>query len=180
MSTTATTRTLRVSASQSLLSDPRFGIWPLPQLDGLAPCIIHSAGEGPALAPLALGYPGRAFSSSRVPVFATQDGTVAYARTAGESSTLCIDHPGGWSTHYAELEDLLTRPTDRCYRRRERVRAGDVIGHAPRSNLRIRFGWSRLTGHGRVQLNPGGFMVMWSMLPWFDEPTRRVTTRAAG
>ena len=180
MSTTDTTRVLRTSTRESLLADPRIGIWPLPRLDGISPCILQSAGEGPALAPLALGYPGRAFSSSRVPVFATQDGTVAYARTAGDRSTLCVDHPGGWSTHYAELEDLLTRSTARCHRRRERIRAGDVIGHVPRSSLRICFGWSRLTGHGRIQLNPGGFMVMWSMLPWFDEPTPRVTTRAAG
>jgi murein DD-endopeptidase MepM/ murein hydrolase activator NlpD len=180
MSTTATTRTLHAPANASLLAAHRSWIWPLPRLDGAAPCIIELAREHPQLDGIAIGYPGRSSSPSLVPVFAAQDGFVTYAVSTASGSTLCIDHVGGWSTHYSELEDLLTRPTDRfCRRRKERVRAGDVIGHARRATLRIRFGLSCLTDEGSVDQDPSSWMPAWSMLPWFAEPTPRVITRAA-
>jgi hypothetical protein len=110
-------------------------------------------------------------------VFAAQDGVIAHAGTTSAGATLLIDHADGWSTHYAELEHLLARSTDRSRRRRrERVRAGDVIGHACRSTLRVRFGLSRLAGDARVAHDPAGYLPAWSMLPWFGEP---ITPRAA-
>lgn len=122
----------------------------------------------------------RMWSSSLVPVFAVQDGVVTYASNAAGRSTFSIDHAGGWSTHYSELEQVLARPTDRfrC-RRKERVRAGDVIGHARRSALRIRFGLSQLTEDGCVAQDPDARMHAWSVLPWFAEPACRVARRAA-
>jgi hypothetical protein len=129
---------------------------------------------------IAIGYPGRASSPELVPVFAAQDGIVTYASSGTGGSAICIDHAGGWSSSYSELEHLLTRPTDRfrC-RRKERVRAGDVIGHAPRSGLRIRFGLSRITDVGSVEEDPAAWMPAWSMLPWFLEPTPRIASHAA-
>jgi hypothetical protein len=111
-------------------------------------------------------------------VIAAQDGIIAYAGPATGSRTLCIDHAGGWSSNYYELGDLLTRPTDRfrC-RRKERVRAGDVIGHAPRSSLRIRFGLSRVTDAGSIDEDLTAWMPAWSVLPWFLEPTHRASPR---
>ena len=175
MSTTATTRILHTPMEANAFARHRSWVWPLPRLDGIAPSILRLAACSPSDG-IAIGYPGRSLSPSLVPVFAAQDGVVTYAGTAADGSTLCIDHLCGWSTHYAELADLLTRPTDRLRRRRKAcIRAGDIIGHACRSSLRIRFGLSRLAeAH-----DPAAWMPTWSMLPWFGEPTPRVATRAA-
>jgi hypothetical protein len=179
MSTTSTTRILHAPANANVFAELRSWVWPLPRLDGVAPCIIEPA-EVSALDGVAIGYRERSSSPGLVPVFAAQDGVITYAGSAGNGSTLCIDHVGGWSTHYAELEHLLARPTDRFRRRRkERVRAGDIIGHACRSSLRIRFGLSRLTDEGCVEQDPSSWMHAWAVLPWFAEPTPRVATRAA-
>lgn len=178
MSTT-TTRILHAPANANILV-ARSWVWPLPRLDGLAPCVIESTSASAALGDIAIGYPGRSSSRDLVPVFAAQDGFVAYARSGPDGATVCIDHAGGWSSNYAELEHLLTRPTDRFRRRRkERVRAGDVIGHAPRSILRIRFGLSRITDDDCVEQDPASWMPAWSMVPWFVEPTPPIVARAA-
>ncbi len=180
MPTTVTTRILHAPADANVFTRHRSWVWPLPRLDGVAPSIIAPGSEQQPLDSVTIGYPGRASSPGLVPVFAAQDGVVTYACSAADGSTLCIDHLGGWSTHYSELEHLLTRPTDRFRRRRkERVRAGDVIGHASRTTLRIRFGLSRLTDDGCIEIDPVSWMAAWSMLPWFAEPPPRVVTRAA-
>ena len=167
MSTTATTRILHAPANGNLLTEHRAWVWPLPRLDGAAPCILQPR-LSPALDGLAIGYPERSSAPGLVPVFAAQDGIVTYAGNDVNGATLCIDHMGGWSTNYSELEHLLTRPTDRFRRRRkERVRAGDVIGHACRSTLRIRFGLSRLTDEGCTEQDPSSWMPRWLLLPWF-------------
>jgi hypothetical protein len=179
MSTTATTRILHAPANANVFAEHRSWVWPLPRLDGVAPCIIEPAGA-PALDGVAIGYLGRSSSPGLVPVFAAHDGIVTYAGSTGRGSTLSIDHAGGWSTHYSELEHLLARPTDRFRRRRkERVRGGDVIGHACRSSSRIRFGLSCLTDEGSVDQDPSSWMPAWSLLPWFAEPMPRVVARAA-
>ena len=180
MSITATSRIHYVPEGTLVVGLPRSGVWPLPRLNGLSPCIVLSAGNSPAGSEdVEIGYPDRASSSSHIPVIAAQDGIIAYAGSATGSSTLCIDHAGGWSTQYSDLERLLVRPTDRFRRRRkERVRADDIIGHAPRS-LRIRFAVSRLTDDECVVVNPGAWMHTWSMVPWFDvAPTSRSLAEA--
>src|SRR5262249_21755547 len=126
-----------------------------------------------------IGYQGRAFSPSLVPVFASQDGIVTYAGNTTSGATLCIDHAGGWSTHYAELEHLLARPTDRFrQRRKQRVQAGDVIGHARRSALGLRFALLRLTDDGCIAQDPAAWMPSWSMAPWFADPVPLVKAPA--
>lgn len=180
MSMLSTTRILHAPANANLLAAHRSWVWPLPRLDGAAPGIIEPAREHSPPDGIAIGYPGRSSSPCLVPVFAAQDGVVTYAGSTASGSTLCIDHVGGWSTHYSELEHLLARPTDRFRRRRkERVRAGDVVGHARRATLRIRFGLSRLTEDGCIEQDPASWMPAWSMLPWFAEPALRVVARAA-
>jgi len=137
------------------------------------PCIITPT-KGASPDRLEIGYPGRASSPSLVPVFAAQDGIIAYAGTRG-SPTLCLDHAGGWSTEYTELEHVLAAPTDRFRRRRKaRVRAGDVLGHARRSALGIGFALVRLTDAGCNTVDPAEWMHTWSVLPWFAEPSLRV------
>lgn len=178
MSSLSTTRILHAPASGSLPGRTSSWVWPLPRLDGAAPCIL-AAGPLPADG-IDLGYADRSWSLSLVPVFAAQDGVVTYASNATGGSTLSIDHAGGWSTHYSELALVLARPTDRFRRRRkERVRAGDVIGHARRSVLRIRFGLSELTEDGCVSRDPSARLHAWAVLPWFAELTPRLDTCVA-
>jgi hypothetical protein len=166
MSTSITTRILHRSTSANTSGETRPWVWPLPRLDGLEPSIIEFGREQPPLDGVALGYQGRSSSPGLVPVFAAQDGIVTYAGNTADGSTVCLDHVGGWSTQYAHL---LTRPTDRFRRRRkERVRAGDVIGHASRSALRIRFALSQLTDDGCLAVQPAHRMPAWTMLPWFS------------
>lgn len=168
MSTTATSRILYAPESAGAVGLPRSWVWPLPRLDGLSPCILTATSRSPP-DDVEIGYSSRTSSSSHVPVIAAQDGIIAYAGSATGSRTLCIDHAGGWSTQYSDLECLLVRLTDRFRRRRkERVQAGDIIGHVPRSSLRLRFALSRLTDDGCAVVDPGAWMPAWSMLPWFD------------
>jgi murein DD-endopeptidase MepM/ murein hydrolase activator NlpD len=166
----ATTRILHAPEIANAVDYRRPWGWPLPRLDGVAPCIITST-KGSLPDHVEIGYPGRASSPSLVPVFAAQDGIVTYASTRGRP-TLCLDHAGGWSTQYAELEHVLAVPTDRYRgRRKARVRAGDVLGHARRSPLGIHFALFRLTDGRSVTLHPAAWMHTWSVLPWFAEPT---------
>ncbi len=179
MSTLPTTRILHAPANTNVSGRPSPWVWPLPRLDGAAPRILTTAG-GPSPDGVELGYPGRSRSPGLVPVFAAQNGVVTYASNAAGGSVLSIDHAGGWSTHYSELEHALARPTDRFRRRRkERVRAGDVIGHARRSTLRIRFGLSRLTEDGFVEQDPAVWMLAWSVLPWFAKAAPHAVARAS-
>jgi hypothetical protein len=175
MSTISTTRILHAPANTNISGQPNSWVWPLPRLDGAAPSIL-TTGAPPADG-IEIGYPGRSLSRSLVPVFAAQDGIVTYADNVANGATLSIDHAGGWSTHYSELEHLLARPTDRFRRRRkQRVRAGDIIGHARRSMLQMRFALSRLTDDGCVAQDPAAWMIGWSMLPWFEDRSAALTT----
>jgi hypothetical protein len=167
-------------ANAGALAAIRPWVWPLPRLDGAAPCVIESASADRPLDGVAIGYRGRSSSSNLVPVFAAQDGVVTYAGTTVGGSAVCIDHIGGWSTRYSMLQHLLTRPAGRYRRRRkERVRAGDIIGHAYRSTLQVRFGISQRIDVGRVEQDLAELMSAWSMLPWFVEPAPGVVTPAA-
>lgn len=182
MSTTATSRILHAPEGASGAGKPRSWVWPLPRLDGLSPCIL-AAVRMPPTDDVEIGYSSRIASASNVPVMAAQDGIIAYAESANGSCTLCIDHAGGWSTQYSDLERLLVRPTDRFRRRRkERVQAGDVVGHASRSSLRVHFALSRLTDGEPVAMDPSIWMLGWSMLPWFDValPSHRHSQASAG
>jgi predicted DNA-binding transcriptional regulator AlpA len=180
MPNVATTRILHAPELAKAVGYRRPWVWPLPRLDGLAPCIITSAKDS-LPDHVEIGYPGRVSSPSLIPVFAAQDGIVAYADADTKASpTLCLDHAGGWSTQYAELEHVLAVPTDRFRRRRKaRVRAGDMLGHARRSSLGIRFALVRWTDDGCVAVDPAEWMHTWSILPWFAEPNLHVPAQRA-
>ncbi len=175
----ATTRILHASERSGVPSQPGPWVWPLPRLDGVAPCVLASIDETRRDS-VDIGYAGRSESPGFVPVLAAHDGVITYAGTANGSPTVCLDHAGGWSTQYADLEHVLAQPTDRFRRRRKtRVRAGDVLGHARRSSLRVRFGLARLGDSGWVIADPTEPIHTWSVLPWFDEPTLRTAARRA-
>jgi hypothetical protein len=181
MSRITTTRILHTSANRNIAVSQRSWVWPVPRLDGIAPHILEPAASHAALDGVVIGYPGRSFSPNLVPVFAAQDGVVTYAGTTATGSTLCIDHEGGWSTHYSELEHLLTRPTDRFRRRRrERIRGGDVIGHVRRSTLQMRFALWQLNGDECTVQDPTAHMLGWLLLPWFDTCPKVRSLRPTG
>src|ERR1041384_7361587 len=112
-----------------------------------------------------------------VPIFAAHDGVIAYAGSPGGNPTVGLEHARGWSTRYIDLEHVLAMPTDRFHRRKTRVRAGDILGHARRSSLRVRFGLAQLGESGWLVADPTEPMHTWSVLPWFDEPTPRAAMR---
>jgi len=112
MSAVATARVLYAPSGSDRAGQRSPWIWPLPELDGEAPCILYSS-RTDRFGVLGIGYRDCSLSPICVPVFAAQEGLVTYASTTGNGPALCIDHPGGWSTQYAELDRLLVRVTDR-------------------------------------------------------------------
>ena len=57
--------------------------------------------------------------------------------------------------------------------------AGDVLGHARRSSLRVRFSLAQLGESDWVVADPTEPMHTWSVLPWCDESTPRAVMRRA-
>jgi hypothetical protein len=142
----------------------------LPRLDGASPCIISSGDAARSNDLVELGYADRASSSELVPVFAPQDGVIAYATQPMQSGTVCIDHAGGWSTLLGGLATVLAASTDRFSRRRKsRVRAGDVLGYV-RNPLRLRFGLSQWADGEWSIIDPAERCHAWTFQPWFTEP----------
>jgi murein DD-endopeptidase MepM/ murein hydrolase activator NlpD len=170
----ATTRILYAPENTASVEPAKRWIWPLPRLDGVHPATLPTHDQVRTDGLVQIGYPDRTSSREFVPVFAAQDGIIKYAVRAEQGTTLYLDHPGGWSTQYSELESVLALSTDRFRRQRKvRVRAGDVLGHV-RNSLRIRFGLSRLVDGEWVVIDPAEVVHTWSLQPWFVEPTTRV------
>jgi hypothetical protein len=180
MRSIATTRILYASENAAPVGPAKPWIWPLPRLDGVNPSILS---QDPTSADRIsqIGYPDRTSSPEFVPVFAAQDGIITYAVRAEQGTTLCLDHPVGWSTQYRDLEHVLALSTDRFRRRRKvRVQAGEVLGHL-RNSLRIRFGLTRLvdgrmagrrSGRGDPCLDHPALVCGTDLARWFRD--RRV------
>jgi murein DD-endopeptidase MepM/ murein hydrolase activator NlpD len=176
----ATTPLLNASENAVSVEPAKRWIWPLPRLDGINPAIIPTHEQARTDGLVQIGYPDRTSSPEFVPVFAPQDGIIKYAVRAKHGTTLCLDHPAGWSTQYSEFVHVLALAADRSRRRRNvRVRAGDVLGHV-RSSLRIRFGLSRLVNGDWVVIDPAEVVHTWSLQPWFGEATSRVGSTITG
>jgi murein DD-endopeptidase MepM/ murein hydrolase activator NlpD len=142
-------------------------ICPLPKLES-EPRVLSSSGRR-----IVLGYGTEVAASERfVPVFAAHDGAIVFAAKATTGYSLSIDHAGGWSTHYGDLEHMLTLSTDRFRnRRKERVRAGDIIGYSGRDPVRVSFEIWRTTDDGREPVAPAEHLRQFLVLPWSD-PTQ--------
>jgi hypothetical protein len=167
MSAVATTRILHAAEAARSCRQRTPWVWPLPEVDGVAPRILTHQGS-PVSDRVEIGYAVDASAKEPIPVLATQSGIVAYA----SDSTLCIDHADRWSTQYDNLNHVLVWPTDRFRRRRkERVRAGDVIGHLSRSRPRLGFMLSRWTDNEFRAMDPASWMRAWSVLSWSGSVT---------
>ncbi len=173
--------TTRISHSHARNApDVRPWIWPLPKIDDRTPtirsltCGVHPYAE--------LAYEGGDPALRFVPVFAVQDGVITFAgkvtsRCEGKTFarySMCLDHAGGWSTRYGDLEHMFSVCVDRFARRRkQRVRAGDILGYASRSPLRLPFELWRADDDHYGPVAPEQHMRNWLVLPWSDTPTAR-------
>lgn len=171
MHSVATSRILDAPRTSTSAGSPQRWIWPLPRLDGVDPTIVSPSGPTQPDGVVEIGYHHRCSSPCLVPVLAVQDGIVTYAARGNQGATISVDHPGGWSTQYEHLEHVLVvTPRRRRYSRKTRVRAGDVLGHAWRSPLHVRFAVSQLVEGERIAIDPMEQIRTWSVLPWFTEP----------
>jgi murein DD-endopeptidase MepM/ murein hydrolase activator NlpD len=174
----ATTRILLRPAGTAAAAVARPWLWPLPRLDGDAPCIVSRQDPTRGNGLVVLGYPDRTASAELVPVFAPQDGVITYA-TPQQGGTVCLDHHGGWSTLHSGLETVLAASTDRFSRRRKsRVRAGDVLGYV-RKVLRLGFGLYRWVDGEWTTADPAATCHSWAVQPWFTESTVPASSRLA-
>ena len=142
-------------------------VCPLPKLDS-DPRVLSTDRRG-----VVLGYATDVSAAERfVPVFAAHDGAIVFAAETATGFTVTVDHAGGWSTHYGELEHMFTLATDRFRnRRKERVRAGDIIGYSGRDPVRVAFEIWRSTDDGREPVAPDEHVRKFLILPWSD-PSR--------
>jgi len=171
MSNATTTRILFQSTRRAHAGSAKPWLWPLPRLDGALPCVVSPAARACTDSLSQLGYRERVSSSELVPVFAPMDGAITYAARANAGGTICLDHPGGWSTSYSGLETVLAPSRDRCSgRRRPRVRGGDVLGYL-RGTLRLGFGLSRWEDGAWSTVDPSSCLHNWAVQPWFTEPS---------
>ncbi len=134
--------------------------WPLGCLGRREPLVLaEHTGERHGVD---LGYTPAVYDPDlSVPVHAVNDGEIAMSLPGADGHTITIDH-GQWMTVYAHLSRSLVTACMPRLRRRERVRAGRVIGHAARSPLHLRFElWRWTDARGFVAVAPAPCMQSW-------------------
>jgi murein DD-endopeptidase MepM/ murein hydrolase activator NlpD len=149
-------------------------VWPLPNFNGFSPVILEDAHAADLeRRDIILGYERHVALPRSVPVLAVRDGVIIYAGRSSSGHSLCIDHAGGWSTQYSGLEHVLASTTDRFRKRRkERVRAGDVLGHIGIDSRHVRFELSRYSEEdGTEPVCPIHRMRKWVLVPWTVFPS---------
>ena len=135
--------------------------WPLRAFNDTEPRVL-SAHDGERLG-LDLGYT-LALSDLEVPVFAVNDGEVACAIEGGYGCAISLDHGGTWSTQYTGLARLGVVRCVPKLRRREHVRAGQVIGYTsmPRIGFEL---WQWTDDRGFVAVDPRPHLAAWARVP---------------
>ncbi|CAN5885591.1 hypothetical protein BH11MYX2_BH11MYX2_36890 [soil metagenome] len=139
--------------------------WPLESLGLREPSVLreHDGGRRG----VDLGYEPRPYDADLfVPVFAANDGEVACALESPTGSAISIDHGGTWTTHYTGISKVFVIPCLPRLRRRESVRAGQVIGYAAKSPIRIGFElWQWTNADGFVAVDPLPHIANWAHAP---------------
>lgn len=143
--------------------------WPLPRLGNRSPLVLaeHSSHDRRGVD---LGYAVASFDSELfVPVHAAQSGEVSFAIDGKDGYAVSIDH-GGWTTHYGHMSKMFVTQNLGRLRRRQYVRAGEVIGNAARSPLHIRFELHAWTdARGFVAVDPMKQLEEWIVTPTAGE-----------
>ncbi len=161
-----TAKQLRARLHASARELPAPWRWPLARVGNRAP-IVLAEHVTECRRGVDIGYPAGPYDADLfVPVFAAQAGEVAYASPCGDEFAITLDH-GELTTHYAKLSQMfVTRSLGRA-RRRQYVRAGDVIGYAAKVPLHCRFELWQQTDDGRgfVAIDPMPYLDTWSVPP---------------
>lgn len=143
--------------------------WPLPQLGHRSPIVLgdHVSKERRGVD---LGYVVAPFDSELfVPVYAAQSGQVSFAMQASDGFAVSIDH-GPCTTHYAHMCKMFVGRTSPRMRRRQYVRAGEVIGYAAKAPLHIRFElWERAPTGDLEPVDPTPHLNQWTIASPVDE-----------
>jgi murein DD-endopeptidase MepM/ murein hydrolase activator NlpD len=155
------TKQIRARLHESARSQPKPWHWPLAKVGSRTPMILSEHGDTERRG-VDLGYPFAPFDSELyVPVYAAQAGEVAFAAQGNDAFTVTIDH-GDLATCYRQLSQMfVTRSLGRT-RRRQYVRAGEVIGYAAKTPLRCRFElWRWTDDRGFVAIDPVPYLKEW-------------------
>jgi murein DD-endopeptidase MepM/ murein hydrolase activator NlpD len=182
-------------------AQPTTAVWPLPELAGRRPVLLvfdpHDHGridlayerraepEGALVHAAKRGDDALFTLPSMTPVFAVSDGVIIYAARQLHGHAVIIDHGQGWLTFYGQLQaPFTTAHIDRRPWRRDRVRAGDLIGFAgspERSQLRtLRFEmWKLDDEYGYRTIDPIRYMRRWTLRSWADTRTIDVPPQQA-
>lgn len=137
--------------------------WPLRALGDVEPRVLASH-DGDCLG-VDLGYlSGPHRRKLLVPVYAVNDGEVACAIESDTGCAISLDHRGTWSTHYTGLANLAVIRCLPKLKRRQFVRAGEVIGYAttPRIGLEL---WKWTDDRGFVAVDPRPHLATWTNAP---------------
>lgn len=138
--------------------------WPLQRIAGRDPIVLAECVNGDRMG-VDLGYETRPYDEQLfVPVYAAQGGEIVLAGETESGFVVTIDHEHReWATHYAHLSRTFVAPyLGQRSRRRQRIRAGEVIGYAAKSPIHVRFElWNWTSERGFVPVEPLGTMKQW-------------------
>jgi hypothetical protein len=134
-------------------------VWPLPILAGNHPAIV---GAGERWNSVRLGYHARNTSAPVVPVFAVGNGEISLAtdRHVG------IHHRNGFETHYAQVAHVLMKPCTARTRKKQWVRAGEVIGFIAAGDYVPFEIWQRGRGYAYRTVSVAPHMACWRHVRW--------------
>ncbi len=143
--------------------------WPLEKCGSRPPIVldeyITENRRGVVLGYVVAPFDGELY----VPVHAAQSGEVSFALDGPDGCAVSIDH-GDVTTHYAHMSKMFVTRCLGKTRRRQYVRAGDVIGNAARSPLHLRFEvWKWIDDRGFVAVDPRPDLETWIVKSPLDE-----------
>lgn len=104
-------------------------------------------------------------------MLAANDGEVSFALEGGGSYAVSLDHGGTWSTHYTGLAKLTVSACLPRLKRRQLVRAGDVIGYTT-GKLGFEL-WRWTDDRGFVAVEPRPYLASWADAPAATEVTSK-------
>jgi murein DD-endopeptidase MepM/ murein hydrolase activator NlpD len=114
-----------------------------------------------------LGYARK--HNELVPVVAANDAEVSFAFGRNGHYAVSLEHSGSWCTHYAGLDKLAVIATLPRVRRRQRVRAGEVIGYTSGKLGFELFQWTDDLGFVAVDARP--HLAQWDGAPALVDST---------
>lgn len=143
--------------------------WPLGKCASRPPIVVDEY-VLPDRRGVDLGYVVAPFDSELyIPVYAAQSGQVSFAGEGSDGCAVSIDH-GNTTTHYAHMSKMFVTRCPGRTRRRQYVRAGDVLGNAARSPLHVRFElWKWTDDRGFVAVDPRSELENWVVTSPLDE-----------